>query len=111
MRSVSVSPPVQDAERRLDRIAPGSSGRHGRRRPRRQAPSSTGDESQSSGFVAVEVRPVHRLGTLGTLARGAQSERPRLKRQSGEVECRGPPLAWRITVAWFSCRCRWRPRS
>ena len=37
------------------------------------------------------MKPVDRLGTLGTLARGAQSERPRQERQSGVVEGRGPP--------------------
>jgi hypothetical protein len=45
-------------------------------------PIRQGDVSQSSDFIEVEVKQVE----LGTLARGAQSERSRKERQSGVVE-------------------------
>jgi hypothetical protein len=41
------------------------------------------------GNVAVEVKPVAPRGKLAMLTRGAQSERPRKRRQSGVVDVDG----------------------
>ena len=81
----SSSASLRAGQRCLASTASGNSRRHHGVVIGAQARSTTRC-NQSSRF---EVKPVDRPGKLGTLVRGAQSERPRKERQSGVVKVNG----------------------